>query len=333
MIKAYIKALSYYLPEKVLSNERLCEIFPEWSVDKIATKIGISERHISDENETAFDMAVKAAQLLFTDNNIDPTTIDFIILCTQSADYHLPSTACILQDRLGLPTSCGAFDIDLGCSGYEYGLAVAKGLIVSNIAHNVLFITSETYTKYLHPDDKGNRTIFGDAATATLISDSGFGEILDFSLGTDGSGAENLIIRTGCARNPEKCRLVELDENSNIKGSDYLYMNGKAVFDFTADAVPVMVNDTLKKNGLTMDDISLVIFHQANKYMINYLRKILEIPKDKFFVYMEKVGNTVSSSVPIALYEAMKENKLQGNILIAGFGVGFSWCATILKMQ
>ncbi len=333
MTKAYIKALSYYLPENVLSNEQLCEIFPEWSVDKIAKKVGISERRISAKDETAFDMAVKAAQRLFTDKNIDPTTIDFIILCTQSADYHLPSTACILQDRLGISTSCGAFDIDLGCSGYVYGLAVAKGLIVSNIAHNVLFITSETFTKYLHPEDKGNRTIFGDAATATLLSDTGFAEILDFSLGTDGSGAENLIVKTGCARNPEKCRAAELDENSNIKCSDYFFMNGKAVFDFTADAVPVMVNDTLKNNGLTMDDISLVVFHQANKYMINYLRKIIDIPKSKFFVYMEKVGNTVSSSVPIALYEAMKENKLQGNILIAGFGVGYSWGATVLKIH
>lgn len=332
-LEAYIKALSYYLPEKRLTNEMLHEEFPEWTVEKVASKVGISSRHIAAVDETAGDMAVKAAEKLFTEYKIEKADIDFVILCTQSQDYYLPSTACVIQERLGLPTACGAFDINLGCSGYEYELAIAKGLILGGIAKNVLLLTAETYTKYIHPKDKGNRTIFGDGGTATLVSTEGFAEIGEFSLGTNGKGAESLIVKTGCSRQPEKANDLVFDENGNPYGSDYLYMNGKAIFDFTSDAVPVMVKDCLQKNHLKLDDLSLVVFHQANKYMINYLRKLLEIDKEKFYVFMETVGNTVSSTIPIALYEAQKEDKLHGNVLIAGFGVGFSWGATVLKCK
>lgn len=332
-MKAYIKAISYYLPEKQLTNEILHEEFPEWTVEKVASKVGISSRHVAAEDETAGDMAVKAAERLLSEHEIEKTDIDFVILCTQSPDYHLPSTACVIQDRLGLPTACGAFDINLGCSGYEYELAIAKGLILGGIAKNVLLLTAETYTKYIHPKDKGNRTIFGDGATATLVSTEGFSEIGEFSLGTNGKGAESLIVKTGCSRQPGKADDLEFDENGNPKGSDYLYMDGKAIFDFTSDAVPVMVEDCLNKNNLTLEDVSLVVFHQANKYMINYLRKLLEIDKDKFYIFMETVGNTVSSTIPIALCEAQKEGRLYGDVLIAGFGVGFSWGATVLKCK
>lgn len=332
-MKTYIKAISYYLPEKVLDNEVLVAEFPEWSVEKVANKVGIARRHIASANETAGDMAIKAAEKLFEEHGIDRKSIDCVVLCTQSPDYFLPSTACVIQDRLGLSTACGAFDINLGCSGYEYGLAIAKGFISAGISKNVLLLTAETYTKYIHPKDKGNRTIFGDAATATLVSTTGFAEIGEFSLGTNGQGAEDLIVKTGASRNPEKKEDLSFDENNNPKSSDYLFMDGKAIFDFTSEAVPVMVEDTLSKNSLTLNEMDLVVFHQANKYMINYLRKLLEIEKEKFYIFLENVGNTVSSTIPIALYEAKKEGRLHGNVLIAGFGVGFSWGATILKCQ
>lgn len=332
-MEAHIKAISYYLPTAELTNEKFNEEFPEWSVEKIATKVGISTRHIAASNETAGDMATQAANKLFEEHGIDKSAIDFVKLCTQSPDYHLPSTACIIQNRLGLSTACGAFDINLGCSGYEYELAIAKGLILGGIAKNVLLLTAETYTKYIHPKDKGNRTIFGDAATATLVSTEGFAKIGEFSLGTDGGGAENLIVRTGCSRNPDKVDDLSIDENGNPRGSDYLFMDGKAIFDFTADAVPVMVEDCLNKNHLKLEDMGLVVFHQANKYMINYLRKLLDIDKDRFYVFMENVGNTVSSTIPIALCEAKKEDRLHGKVLIAGFGVGLSWGATILDCK
>ena len=231
-----------------------------------------------------------------------------MLLCTQSSDFSLPSSACLVQHRLGLSTKCGAFDFNLGCSGYEYGLVMAKSLIQSGVAHNVLLLTSEMYTKYLSQDDKGNRTIFSDGASATWIGTEGFAEIGECSLGTDGSGADYLIKRP----------------------NEPLYMDGGAIFDFSSDVVPHMVEDVLYKTNLQMNDIDLWIFHQANKYMINYLRKLMCIDKEKFFVYMDKVGNTVSSTIPIALVEAKKKDRLHGNVLLAGFGVGLSWGGTII---
>lgn len=330
-MKAYIKGISYYLPERVLTNEELVEQFPEWTVEKISKKVGISQRHIAAGNETAGDMAIKAAEKLFAEKHIDRSLIDFVLLCTQSPDYHLPSTSCIIQDKLGLSTKCGAFDFNLGCSGYEYGLAVAKGLVIGGIAKNVLLLTAETYTKYIHPSDKGNRTIFGDGATATLVSDEGFAEIGEFCLGTDGSGAEQLIVKTGCARQFTPAKDFRVDEEGAVHSSDNLYMNGKAIFDFTSDVVPSLIEETLQKNKLSSDDVSLYVFHQANKYMINYIRKLMGIDKGRFYIFMENVGNTVSSTIPIALCEAAKEGKLKGNIVLAGFGVGLSYGAVVLQ--
>ena len=330
---AFIKGIAYYLPEKVVANEELVAEFPEWTVDKIAGKVGVSERHLAAANETAGDMAIKAAEKLFQEYSIDRGLIDFVLLCTQSPDYFLPSTSCIIQNKLGLPTSCGAFDFNLGCSGYEYGLAVAKGLIAGGIVKNILLLTAETYNKYLHPRDKGNKTIFGDGASATLVSTEGFAEIGEFVYGTDGSGAPGLIVETGAARHKEKLNDVQFDEGGNPHSSDNLYMDGKAIFDFTVKAVPPMINDVIAKNGLTKDDVDLYVFHQANKYMINFLRKLIAIEKEKFYVYLENVGNTVSSTIPIALCEAQKEGRLHGNILLAGFGVGFSWGGCIIKVK
>ena len=330
-MEAFIKAISYYLPDKVITNEQLVNEFPEWSVDKIAKKVGISERHIAADNETAGDLALKASQKLIQEYKIDKDSIDFVLLCTQSPDFFLPSTSCIIQNKLGLSTKCGAFDFNLGCSGYEYGLAVAKGLIFSGVAMNVLLLTAETYNKHIHPKDKGNRTIFGDGASASLISTEGFAGIGEFVLGTDGSGYDKLIHRTGAMRQFMPMNDVIFDESNNPHSSDHLFMDGKAIFDFTSNVVPPMIEETLSKSNLKMQDVDLFVFHQANRYMINYLRKLMDIDKDKFYVFMEKVGNTVSSTIPIALVEAKKEGKLHGNIVLAGFGVGLSYGATVLK--
>lgn len=332
-MEAYIKAISYYLPEKVVTNEQLVEEFPEWSVDKIAKKVGINERHIAADDETAGDMAYKAAEKLIQENGIKRDSVDFVLLCTQSPDYFLPSTSCIIQSRLGLPTKCGAFDFNLGCSGYEYGLAVAKGLIVSGVAKNVLLLTAETYNKHIHPKDKGNRTIFGDGASASLISTEGFAKIGEFVLGSDGSGYDRLIHKTGAMRHYQPLNDFHEDENGTPLSSDHLYMDGKAIFDFTSDIVPPMIEETLAKHQLTMEDVDLFVFHQANRYMINYLRKLMEIDKDKFYVFMETVGNTVSSTIPIALCEAKKEGKLHGNVVLAGFGVGLSYGAVVIECK
>lgn len=330
---AYIKAISYYLPERAVSNEELVKEFPEWSVEKVAQKVGVDSRHLAAEGETAGDMAEKAAKKLFEEYVIDPKSIDFLMLCTQSPDYFLPSTACVLQDRLGISTSAGAFDYNLGCSGCIYGMAMAKGLITAGIAKNILLLTAETYNKYLHPSDKSNRSIFGDGAAACLISTEGFAEIGEFSLGTDGSGANNLIVKTGASRQKNATGKFEEDAEGHIWYDDYLYMNGGAIFNFTLDAVPAMMKDILAKNMLEKDDIDYYVFHQANKFMLNTIRKVCVIPKDKFYVNLSNTGNTVSSTVLIGLKDCISNQtiKIGDKVMISGFGVGLSWGGTILN--
>lgn len=331
---ACIKAISYYLPEKIVTNEELVIDFPDWTVEKIATKVGVNQRHVASEDETATDLAVKAGEKLFAANpEIKREDIDFVLLCTQSPDYLLPTSACLAQDRLGLRTNIGALDYNLGCSGYVYGLSLAKGLIAGGIAQNVLLLTAETYNKHLHPRDKGNRTIFGDAATATVVSTEGYAEIGNFSLGTNGQGAENLIIHSGGARHPEKVNDLSFDENGNPHSSDFLFMNGAEIFSFTQKNVPIVVKDTLEKNGLTHDDVNMFVFHQANSYMLNFLRKKIKIAPERFYVNMSEIGNTVSNSIPIALADARQENVLNGPALICGFGVGYSWGGCILNYK
>lgn len=330
---AYIKAISYYLPEKVVTNEELVKEFPEWSVDKVAQKVGVDSRHLAAEDETAGEMAEKAARKLFEEYGVSPADIDFLLLCTQSPDYFLPSTACILQKRLGIPTSAGAFDYNLGCSGCIYGMAVAKGLIAAGIAKNVLLLTAETYTKYLHPSDKSNRSIFGDGAAACLISTDGFAKIGEFALGTDGSGADNLIVKTGAARHRAATGKFTEDDEGHAWHDDYLYMNGGAIFNFTLDAVPAMMKDILQKNDIEQDQIDYYVFHQANKFMLNTIRKVCVLPKDKFYVNLAETGNTVSSTVMIALKDCLDKGIIQKGmkVMVTGFGVGLSWGGTILK--
>jgi 3-oxoacyl-[acyl-carrier-protein] synthase-3 len=332
-MKACVRAISYYLPEKIVTNEQIVQEFPEWTADKISSKIGIKERYITAGNETAVDMAVKVSSKLFEEYLIDKNIIDYVILCTQSSDYFLPTSACIIQDRLGLPTSVGAIDINLGCSGFIYGISVAKGLLFGEMAKNVLLITSETYSKYIHPRDKGNRTIFGDAAAATLISAEGIAETGNFSFGTDGRGAENLIVKTGAARCRKALNDLTFDDYGNPKSSDYLYMDGSAILNYTLDYFPPLVEDTLKKNNMKMDDVDLFVFHQANKYIMNLLRRKLRINAEKFYCFYENIGNTVSSTIPIALKEAIKENRIKpgDRVLSAAPGLGYSWGGVVFK--
>lgn len=330
---AYIKGISYYLPEKVVTNEELLQEFPEWSVDKVAAKVGVNARHITAEDETAGDMAEKAALQLFEEYHVSPEEIDFVMLCTQSPDYFLPSTACILQHKLGIPTTAGAFDYNLGCSGCIYGLALAKGLIAGGMAKNVLLFTAETYNKYLHPSDKSNRSIFGDGAAACLISTEGFAEIGEFSLGTDGSGADKLIVRTGAARCKKQTGISDVDDEGHTRYDDYLYMDGGGIFNFTLDAVPGMMKDILTKNNITSDDVDYYVFHQANKFMLNTIRKVCALPKDKFYINLAETGNTVSSTVMIGLKQCLDAGVIHEDmtVMVSGFGVGLSWGGTLLR--
>jgi 3-oxoacyl-[acyl-carrier-protein] synthase III len=325
--------IEYYLPLKILNNLILSENFPGFEASKIEAKIGIRERHIAADDETALDMAFNASQKVLED--YDKSQIGFILFCTQSPDYFLPTTACILQDRLGLPTNIGALDFNLGCSGFVYGLSIAKGLINSNICTNILLITSETYSKHIHPKDRANRSIFGDAATATILNFEDVNKIFNFELGTDGKGENNLIVKNGGFRFRNHNKSEEwTDDAGNFRSDNHLYMNGPEIFNFTIESIPGVIKRVLEKNHLTIDEIDYFIFHQANKYMLDYLRKKIQIPLDKFYNNMLFTGNTVSSTIPIALKDCL-DNKIvkQGDkVLLIGFGVGYSWGATIIKI-
>lgn len=331
---AYIKAISYYLPETVLTNAELQQEFPDIDVNKISKLMGVTSRRISVE-KTASDLALCAGKRLFAEEKIEKHEVDFLLFCTQSPDYFLPSTACVLQDKLGLSKHCGAFTFDLGCSGYVYGLAVANAFVESGLASNVLLLTGDTISHYLHPEDK-NRLLFGDAASATLVSGGCVGgglKIGETVYGSDGSGYDSLILRTHANRHMECTGNISIDENGNLRRDDYFYMNGEDIFNFTVDTVPVLVVETLKKNGLQKDDVSLFLFHQANKFMLNTLRKVCKLDKNKFYINMEETGNTTSSTIPIGLKKILLEKAMQKDaiIMIAGFGVGLSWAGTVLR--
>ncbi len=335
MMKAYIKHIDFYLPEKVLTNSDIVEQFPEWTVDKIEKKIGIKERHITVDGETASDLAIKAAEKLFAANNYDRSTVDYLIFVTQSPDYHLPTTACVIQTRLGLSKRITAIDVNLGCSGFVTGLSLAKAIIVSGQAKNVLLLTAETYSKYMHERDKSNRTIFGDGAAATLVSTDGFAEVGEFVIGTDGTGAENLIVKTGGARHPQPLNDLKFDDFGNPFSSDNLFMDGPAILNYSLDSIPQLVKDVLEKNQLEMDDINLHVYHQANIFLANLERRKLKIPQERYYCNIEHVGNTVSSTIPIALCLALQDGTIKDgfNILSVAQGLGYTWGGFVLKIK
>lgn len=328
-----IKVIETYLPEGILSNEMISSEFPKWDPDKIEKKIGIKQRHVVSNDETALDLAIKAGKKAL--ENYNKKDIDFVILCTQSPDYLLPTSACILQSKLGLKNSVGAFDYNLGCSGFIYGLAMAKAFIASSMANSVLLVMSDTYTKHINKLDFADRSIFGDGATAIIVESCPEPQIHDFVIGTDGSGANNLIIPNGGMRNQFNPEAVLVEDSSGNKRTDNnLFMNGPEIFNFTIGAVPSVIDDVLSKNNTSLDDIDYVIFHQANKFMLDYLRKKTKIPKEKFYNNMLNTGNTVSSTIPIALKDCMENGMVKSGdkILLCGFGVGYSWGATIITI-
>ncbi len=331
-----IQYVEVYLPEKIITNQDLESEFPNWSSEKIESKIGISQRHIAEEKETAVDLGEKAALKLL--NKYDKDQVDFLLFCTQSPDHFLPTSACILQERLELRTDIGAIDYNLGCSGYVYGLALAKGLLASNIAKCILLITAETYSKHINKKDIANRAIFGDGATATIISKETIDEndnLGEFVLGTDGKGQNNLIVKNGAFRSTYSEDAEELTYgNGNIYTDNDLFMNGPEIFNFTIEKIPHLVNQVLERNKLCLEDIDYFIFHQANKYMLNYLRRKAKIPKEKFHINMSDSGNTVSNSIPIALQDCINNKNVStgSKVMLVGFGVGYSWGATIITL-
>jgi 3-oxoacyl-[acyl-carrier-protein] synthase-3 len=335
---AAIRAIASYLPPGELGNDQLAAELGEWNAEKILNKTGIAIRHIAAADECASDMGVRASQHLFEMADCKSSDIDFLLFCTQTPDYLLPATACMMQHRLGLRTDCGAVDFNQGCSGYVYGLAMAKGLVETGAAKNVLLVTADTYTKLINPRDRSVRTLFGDGATATLVGavESDRELIGPFVFGTDGRGAQDLIVPAGGMRFPlDADSMVERkDEQGNWRSACNLYMNGAAIFKFTQQTVPRALHQLLEKARLSLDSVDYFIFHQANKFMLDRLRVKMKIPEEKFFNDMRFTGNTVSSTIPIALEAAFKQKliKSEQRIGLIGFGVGLSWAAAMVEV-
>lgn len=336
---AVIDAIEYMLPARTESVEEIAARFPDWPLERIAEKTGIRARHVASADECASDFGVVAAERLFDKTGAARGDIDYLIFTTQTPDYLAPTTACLVQQRLGLGNHIGALDINLGCSGYIYALGVAKALVESGQASRLLLITADTYSKFVNPGDKSVRALFGDAAAATLINNraaAGDPRIGPFVYGTDGSGANDLIVPTSGMRRRAADHPAEeyTDRHGNIRSDHNIFMDGRAVVEFTLREVPRAVHETCEKAGITLDDVDAVVPHQASAMVLDGIRTRLKLPKEKFVVCMADIGNTVSCSVPIALKRAVLSGQIAPGalVLLVGFGVGLSWGATLVRL-
>ncbi|MEL7500276.1 MAG: ketoacyl-ACP synthase III [Planctomycetota bacterium] len=323
---AAVGPIALHFPEKVETNADLQADNPRWDVDLIASKTGIYKRHIAGEDECSSDLGVAAAEKLFRDFDIDPSSIDFLLFCTQTPDYPLPTTACLMQDRLGLPTSCGALDFNLGCSGFVYGLSICDGLIRSNAAKRILFITAETYTKMIDQKDRSLRTIFGDGAAATLIEANDQPSMHSFRFGTDGKGANTLLAtQNGFRKNPT------IAPRHRRRWKSDLYMDGPALINFTVGAIPGLIDEVLADSNLKMDDVGFLLFHQATLKMLDMLQQALGVDEAKVPILLQDIGNTVSSTLPILIHQMRSRGDMTPEMknLLIGFGVGWSWAGCL----
>ncbi len=321
MLNATIESIEYVIGKNSITNEQLKLENPDWRLNDITKKTGVSIRFSSNKNETTADLAVNAASKIL-ESSVDRNEIDFVVLVTSSPDYVLPTTACIIQNRLELNNNCIAFDINLGCSGFIYALSVVGSMISSGIAKKGLLLCGDTYTKYIHKNDRVCRPIFSDGAAAVLISKSNIQNIGPFEFGTDGSGFQNLIVPGSGAR--------ILQENETAQ---QLYMNGSKVFMFTMNIVPTLVRSLINKAYLKMEDIDLFVFHQASRIVLENIERKLALPPEKVFSNLETKGNTVSATIPIALKDAETQGRLKrgDTVALIGFGVGLSWGGCIMK--
>lgn len=334
---AVIERIECHLPDEVETGAKLAAEFPAWRIQEIEEKTGISERHVAAAGECASDLAAAAARKLFDSGACTAADIDFILFCTQTPDYLLPTTACLLQDRLGVPTSAGALDFNLGSSGYVYGLALAQGLIEKGNARRVLLLTADTYSKLIHPADKSVRTIFGDAAAATLVSgmDAAEPALGPFVFGSDGRGGRNLMVPASALRVPRspETSAVTADSSGNLRTAENLFMDGGEIFAFTLRAVPKLARELLERAGRKQEEIDLFVLHQPNRIMLNTLRRQMRIPEDRFYIHLAGCGNTASASIPLALAAARDDGRLRPGslVMLVGFGGGYSWAATLVR--
>ena len=311
--KSKISIIETYLPKKrilIKNNKRLLK------------KTGIKKIWTSNKNETSLDMGYKSALKL--KKKMDLKKLDGLIFVSQTSDYFLPSSSCILQDKLGLKKNIISFDVNLGCSGFVYALSIATSMINSNLAKNILIICSDTYSKFIEKENLSCKSIFSDGASSIVVSKSTKKLIGKFDFGTDGSGSQDLIIKSGAART-----------NFVSSKKPTIFMNGAKVFNFTINTVPESFNKTLKINKLNKSMIKKVFFHQASKFVLDNLNKSLNLKSSQIFSNLKNIGNTTSSTLPFAIKEADKKDTIKKNdiIFLSGFGVGLSWASCVLRWE
>ena len=344
----YINAISSHLPDEFISNDYIIEDYYRYGGDPAETitseiifeQCGVRKRHICPLGDTAKDLGNRAAELLFAEWNIPKNRVEYLIFVSDALEYKGPTTAAVMQHNLGLENSIGAIDILHGCTGWMYGVSLAKALISSGQVDNVLLVTADVPTKVIHPIDIELRAIFSDGAAATFISSNAIenglnASIGDFIFGTDGGGEKNLWVERSATREPADIAWLKQHEDIPTKlGGGRLRMSSPKIFLFAFRKVPDLIKKILEKHKLQQDDIDFFILHQANGTMLEFLRKRMKIPKEKFIISIEDIGNTVSASIPIAMKGLIEEGSFKkGNkIVVAGFGIGYSWGATILTI-
>jgi 3-oxoacyl-[acyl-carrier-protein] synthase-3 len=336
-MNAAITAIHYCLPSRRLSNEELEARFDPKALKSIVKMSGIKERRITAPGQTALDLGQVAAERLLVARGVAATTLDMLVFVSQTPDYQIPASACVLHERLKCSDTCGAFDLSLGCSAYPYSLSVVNGLIVSGQAKRVLLVNADALTQVIHPMDRGLVPLHGDGAVATLVEavneePAGLGRFL---LGTDGTGYKHLIIPASGARLPRSAdtKTEVRDDAGCIRTDEHLAMNGPAVFHFSVYKVPEVIKTALNRFGLRIEDIDLVLLHQANKMMLDLIYRSLGVPEEKRFFFMENVGNMSGASTPMVLAESIRQGKVKpgSRTLLCSFGVGLSWGVAVIE--
>ena len=313
------------------------DIINQEEAEKVFASTGIHSRRILPKHLCASDMCLAATEDLLANLNWDPASVDVLIYVSQDADYALPATACLLQNRLGLPTTAACLDVSLGCSGFIYGTWLASQMLNGSNGKRALVLCGDTLSRHLIPDDKGSLPLFGDAGVATALE---YDETWPDSyavFGTDGKGGQHISVPAGRRRTPYMPEATPRDpeEEAALFNACRLHLNGAAVFSFTLKAVPKLIKETLGLAEQTIDDIDMCVMHQANGFILEHLRKKAKIPQEKYIIDMHDFGNTSSASVPLAICHQLSEYFLAEpkNTLLGGFGVGWSWGGLLTQMQ
>ena len=329
-----IKAMSACVPHGVFDNKDLGYLIPEEDIQKTINSIGVHQRRIADPDVCASDLAYKAAVKLMEDNDIDPESIDVLLFMSQTADYRIPATAPVLQDRLGLSTDTLAMDLSLGCSGFVFALSTAYAYASLPDVHRVLLLDGETFSKIVNRYDKVDWPLYGDAATATLVEKGDFGEST-FILRSDGSGKDSVIIKDGMRHPVTADSLVEKKNgNGDIHNGLEVYMNGMDVFNFAMRCVPKTIKEITEKTGSTLEDIDWLVFHQANRFITDFFVRKLRFNPERVPYCIDRYGNTSSTSVPLTIVSELREKLKDGDhVVMAGFGAGLSWGVASVRMQ